>query len=384
MTCFEHMDYDKKSIELHRKYKGKMGIVSHVPVETKEDLSTAYTPGVAEPCRVIAEDPDKVWDLTIKSHTVAVVSDGSSVLGLGNIGPEAGLPVMEGKCILYKRFARLDAFPMCIRTNSVDEIVAACKAIAPTFGAIQLEDIKSPECFEVTERLEKELDIAVMQDDQYGTAVVVLAALNNALKVVGKNMNEVKVVLSGAGAAGLAIADLLLDAGVTDMRVADSKGILVDDGKRNRFKIGTAKRTNPENVEASMKDELIGADVFIGVSQGNILTSDDIATMADQAIVFAMANPVPEIFPDEAKRGGAAVVATGRSDFPNQANNVLAYPGLFLGILECRKPAFTKDMYMKAADALADMVKLPTADRILPTLFEGDSARIIADAVKNC
>ncbi len=378
------MDYGKKSLELHEQYRGKMGIVSNVPVETAEDLSTAYTPGVAQPCLAIAEDSDKVWDLTIKSHTVAVVTDGTAVLGLGNIGPEAGLPVMEGKCILYKRFSGLDAFPICLRTNSLEEIIETCKRIAPTFGAIQLEDIKAPECFEVTSRLEEELDIPVMQDDQYGTAVVVLAGLINALKVVGKSIEDIKVVVNGAGSAGIAIADLLMDAGVESMKVADSRGILFDDGKRNKYKIDMAKRTNPENVESTMKEELKGADVFIGVSVGNLLTSDDVATMAEKSIVMAMANPTPEIFPDEAKKGGAAVVATGRSDFPNQANNVLAYPGLFLGVLECRSPKFTKDMYMRAAHALAGMVEDPTADRILPTLFEGDSARIVADAVKNC
>ncbi|MAG11894.1 MAG: NAD-dependent malic enzyme [Parcubacteria group bacterium] len=378
------MDYGKKSLELHEKHRGKMGIVSNVPVEKKEDLSIAYTPGVAEPCRAIAANLDKVWDLTIKSHTVAVVTDGTAVLGLGNIGPEAGLPVMEGKCILYKRFSGLDAFPICLRTKSPEEIIETCLRLAPTFGAIQLEDIKAPECFEVVSRLEKELDIPVMQDDQYGTAVVVLAGLINALKVVGKEIGDIKVVVNGAGSAGIAIADLLMDAGVTKIKVADSKGVLFDDGKRNLYKIEMAKRTNPENVESTMKEELNGADVFVGVSVGGVLTSDDVGTMAEKSIVMAMANPTPEIFPDDAKAGGAAVVATGRSDFPNQANNVLAYPGLFLGVLECRSPKFTKDMYMRAAHVLAGMVDNPTADRIFPTLFDGDSARTVANAVKSC
>lgn len=375
------MNYKQVSLRLHRERRGKLTTASLFPLETMEDLSLAYTPGVAEPCLQIAAHPELVWDLTMKGRTVAVVTDGTAVLGLGNIGPEAGLPVMEGKCIIYKRFSGLDAVPICLNAKTVDEIVAAVVAIAPTFGAIQLEDIAAPHCFEVQERLEKLLPIPVMQDDQYGTAVVVLAGLINALKVVGKNLKEIKVVVNGAGAAGLSVADLLLDVGVTHIKIADSKGILYDDGKRNGFKLVLAKRTNPENAIMDMKTTLRNADVFIGVSQPNLINADDVKTMAKNPIVFAMANPDPEILPDEAMRGGASVVATGRSDFPNQVNNALAYPGLFLGVMEARLSSFEKPMYLAAAYALAGMVENPTSDKILPTLFEPNVARIVADAV---
>lgn len=376
------MNYKQESLRMHKEKKGKLSTASLFPLETMEDLSLAYTPGVAEPCVQIAANPELVWDLTMKGRTVAVVTDGTAVLGLGNIGPEAGLPVMEGKCIIYKRFSGLDAVPICLNAKTVDEIVAAVVAIAPTFGAIQLEDIAAPHCFEVQERLEKLLPIPVMQDDQYGTAVVVLAGLINALKVVGKKLNEIKVVVNGAGAAGLAVADLLLDAGVTQLKIADSKGILYDDGKRSGFKLVMAKRTNPGNAIMDMKTALADVDVFIGVSQPNLINADDVKTMAKNPIVFAMANPDPEILPEEALRGGAAVVATGRSDFPNQVNNALAFPGLFLGVLEARLPHFEKQMYLAAAHALAEMVATPSSDKILPTMFEPNVARIVADAVK--
>ncbi len=376
------MDYSNESLRRHRELKGKMSIVSTFPLETLEDLSIAYTPGVSEPCRVIAKHPEEVWNLTIKSHTVAVITDGSSVLGLGNIGPEAGLPVMEGKCILYKKFTGLDAFPLCLKVSSVDEFVQTVKCLQPTFGAIHIEDVKAPECYEIIERLEKELSIPVMQDDQYGTAVVTLAALINALMVADKNIADVKVVINGAGAAGLSIADLLLDAGVQHVKVVDSQGVICDTEETNIYKRAIARRTNKTSERGSLKDVLRGSDVFIGVSKGNIVTAEDISTMNAKSIVMAMANPTPEIMPDEAKKGGAYIVATGRSDFPNQVNNVLAYPGLFLGVLEARLPKFTKQMYLSAAYALAGMIQNPTPDRILPSLFEANSARVIADAVK--
>lgn len=376
------MNYSEESLRLHREKKGKMEICSTFPVENSEDLSIAYTPGVAEPCRVIAENPEAVWDLTIKSHTVAVVSDGSAVLGLGNIGPEASLPVMEGKCILYKRFAGLDAFPICLKVSSPSSIVSTCRRLQPTFGAIQLEDIKAPECFQIVEQLEKELSIPVMQDDQYGTAVVVLAGLINALKVVDKRIEDVHIVINGAGAAGIAIADLLLEYGVTHMRVADSKGVMYACEDRNVYKCNIARRTNADGVKQTVQEALVDADVFIGVSVADVLCADDIATMAEGAVVMAMANPIPEIMPDEAKKGGAVVVATGRSDFPNQVNNVLAYPGLFLGVLEARAKKFSHAMYIAAAEALAGTIERPTADRIIPSVFDVDSARIVADAIK--
>lgn len=375
------MNYNEASIELHEKHRGKWGTNSLVSIETKDDLSLAYTPGVAAVCLEIAKHPERAYDLTMKRRTVAVVTDGTAILGLGNIGALAGLPVMEGKCILYKRFADIDAVPICLEQGSIDEIVATIKRIAPTFGAIQLEDFAAPACFEITRRLEEELDIPVMQDDQYGTAIVTLAGLLNALNVVGKNLEDVQVVISGAGAAGLSIADLLLHAGVTSMHVLDSKGTIVDEAGYNEYKRALARRVNPTNTKRSIKEVIQGADVFIGVSQPDVLTRDDVAHMNARAIVFAMANPTPEIFPDEALAGGAAVVATGRSDFPNQVNNVLAYPGLFKGVLDHRLKKFTIEMYLSAAYALAGMIEHPTAEYILPSVFDTGVADVVATAV---
>jgi malate dehydrogenase (oxaloacetate-decarboxylating) len=324
------MDYNEQSLEAHKRHMGKLDVTSSFPLETTEDLSIAYTPGVAEPCRVIAEDVDRAWDLTIKGRTVAVVTDGSSVLGLGNIGPEAGLPVMEGKAALFKRFANVDAFPICLATQDVDEIVETVKRIAPSFGGINLEDIAAPACFEVERRLIEELDIPVMHDDQHGTAVVVLAGLLNALKVVDKEIGDVKVVMSGAGAGGMGIANLLLDAGVTKMAMVDSRGMIAQGRERmNPYKDELAARINPEAETGTLADALVGADVFVGVSQPGLVTPEMVQSMNDGAIIFALSNPVPEIMPEEARAGGAAVIATGRSDFPNQVNNALAFPGIF-------------------------------------------------------
>ena len=377
------MNYNDASLEMHKRYKGKLSVESVVPIENKDDLSTAYTPGVAEPCRAIAANKDLVWDLTIKGRTVAVVTDGSAVLGLGNIGPEAGLPVMEGKAILFKRFAGVDAFPICLATQNVDEIVETVKRIAPGFGGINLEDIAAPACFEVERRLIEELDIPVMHDDQHGTAVVVLAGLLNALKVVGKKLEEVSVVISGAGAAGMGITHLLFEAGMTKLTMIDSKGIIAPgrDGM-NSYKEALAARINPEGRTGSLADALVGADVFIGVSQPGLVTADMVRTMADKAIVFAMANPIPEIMPDVARAGGAEIVATGRSDFPNQVNNVLAFPGIFKGALEGRLRRITPAMRVAAAHALAKLVPEPTAEKIMPSPFEAGLADVVAEAVK--
>lgn len=377
------MNYAEESMKLHREKRGKMELASTVPLVTREDLAVAYTPGVAAPCEAIAKDTSLAFDLTIKGRTVAVVTDGSAVLGLGNIGPEAALPVMEGKAILFKRFAGLDAFPICLATQNADEIVETVKRIAPGFGAIHLEDIAAPACFIVEERLSRELDIPVMHDDQHGTAVVILAGLLNALKVVGKELASVKIVISGAGSAGMATARLLLDAGATHIVMTDSKGIIAEgrDGM-NEYKSLLAARINPNRVTGSLADALVGADAFVGVSAPGIVSEQMVASMAPQAIVFSMANPIPEIMPDVARAAGAAVVATGRSDFPNQANNVLAYPGMFLGAMESKKQ-FTGAMRAAAARALAGMVPHPTAERILPSVFDEGVARIVADAVKS-
>src|SRR3989339_522257 len=377
------MNYNEASLEMHKRYKGKLSVESVVPIENKDDLATAYTPGVAEPCRVIAADKERAWDLTIKGRTVAVVTDGSAVLGLGNIGPEAGLPVMEGKAILFKRFAGIDAFPICLATRDVDEIVETVKRIAPGFGGINLEDIAAPACFEVERRLIEELDIPVMHDDQHGTAVVVLAGLLNALKVVGKKLEEVSVVISGAGAGGMGITQLLFEAGMTKLAMIDSKGIIAPGREgMNSYKEKLAARINPEGRTGTLADALVGADVFIGVSQPGLVTADMVRTMAEMPIVFAMANPIPEIMPEIATEGGAAIVATGRSDFPNQVNNVLAFPGIFKGALEGRIRRITPAMRVAAAHALAKLVPEPTNEKIMPSPFEPGLAEVVAEAVK--
>ncbi len=378
------MNYAERSVELHKKYTGKFEIASKVPLETMDDLAVAYTPGVAEPCKVIAADPSAAMVLTMKGNTVAVVTDGSAVLGLGNIGPLAALPVMEGKAILYKKFAGIDAMPICLSTQNTEEIITAIKAIAPTFGGIHLEDISAPRCFEIEERLERELDMPVMHDDQHGTAVVVLAGLMNALKVVQKELKDVRIVMSGAGAAGTAIAWLLREAGATKISLLDSKGVMGTgrDGMNPwKEKLAQAISDSATTSGMNLADAVRGADVFIGVSQPNLLSQEMVKSMATGAIVFAMANPVPEIMPEEARSAGAVVVASGRSDFPNQVNNVLAYPGMFLGALKHGVKHFSLPMKVNAARALAALVPNPTADKILPSVFESGVAEAVAAVI---
>ncbi|HCW32830.1 MAG: malic protein NAD-binding protein, malate dehydrogenase (oxaloacetate-decarboxylating) [Candidatus Peregrinibacteria bacterium GW2011_GWE2_39_6] len=376
-------DYYKLSLQLHEHYCGKLGVKSKVPLETSDDLSLAYTPGVAEPCRAIAKDPTAAYRYTMKANSVAVVTDGSAVLGLGNIGALAGLPVMEGKCLLFKQFADIDAIPICLATQNVEEIIKTVVAIAPTFGGINLEDIAAPACFEVERRLKEILDIPVFHDDQHGTAIVTLAGLTNALKVVGKALKDVRIVLSGAGAAGVAITELLLAEGAMDIVLCDSKGALVSGREgMNGEKEKIAARTNPRHVEGSLADVLKEADVFIGVSAPGLVTAEMVASMAPKAIVFAMANPTPEVMPEEAKKGGAAIVATGRSDFPNQINNVLAFPGVFRGVLDGRARYITQPMLLAAAHALSSLVPHPTADKIIPSIFEDKVVKTVAQAVQ--
>lgn len=381
-------NYYQRSLQLHADHKGKWTMGSKVPLANKDDLSLAYTPGVAEPCRAIAANPDEAYRLTMKANTVAIVTDGSAVLGLGDIGALAGLPVMEGKCLLFKQFAGVDAVPICLATKDVEEIVETVVRMAPTFGGINLEDIAGPRCFEIERQLKERLDIPVFHDDQHGTAIVTLAGLLNALKVVGKKLSEVRVVISGAGAAGTAIAELLLLEGARDVILCDREGALVPERlNMNSEKEKIAAKTNPRNVSGSLAEVLAGAEVFIGVSAPGLVTKEMVATMKDAGksngpIVFAMANPTPEIMPDEAKAGGAAVVATGRSDFPNQINNVLAFPGLFRGALDARIKTFTPAMFLAAAHALARLVPHPTAEKIIPGPFEEGVAEMVAGAVK--
>jgi malate dehydrogenase (oxaloacetate-decarboxylating) len=364
---------------------GKIEIVGKVPIKTRDDLSMAYTPGVARVSSAIHEDPDSAWTLTIKGHTVAVVSDGTAVLGLGDIGPEAAMPVMEGKAMLFKELAGVDAFPLCLNTKDVDEIVRIVEGVAPTFGGINLEDIAAPRCFEIERRLRDMLDIPVFHDDQHGTAIVVLAALTNALRVVGKQMSDVKVVVSGAGAAGTAIMKLLLAQGVGDIIACDRMGALHPDlPGLNSSMQWLADNTNKGRYAGSVQGALAGADVFIGVSAPNILTGDDIATMAAKAIVFALANPDPEVDPADARKY-AAVVATGRSDQPNQINNVLAFPGVFRGLLDAQAKEYTVSMGLAAATAIADVVgpERANASYIVPSVFDPAVAPAVAAAVKN-
>lgn len=379
------VNYFEESLKLHEKSIGKIEVISKLPLETRDDLSLAYTPGVAEPCREIHKNKDEVYKYTSKGNLVAVITDGSAVLGLGDIGPEAGLPVMEGKAILFKEFANVNAFPICLDTKNVDEIVRSVKLIAPGFGGINLEDIGAPRCFEIEERLKKELDIPVFHDDQHGTAIVVLAGLINALKVVGKNMEDIKVVVNGAGAAGTAIAKLLLSTGVKDLIACDKVGILyrgienVDDAKKDLAKI-----TNKDNIKGSLSDALVSADVFIGVSAPGILTKDMIKTMNRDAVIFAMANPTPEIMPEDAKAAGAKVIGTGRSDFPNQVNNVLAFPGIFRGALDVRAKVINEEMKIAAAYAIADMIKKEDLheDNVIPYALDRAVASKVAEAIK--
>ncbi|MCH7686711.1 MAG: NAD-dependent malic enzyme [Planctomycetes bacterium] len=363
---------------------GKIEVRSKVPVKTRDDLSMAYTPGVARICRAIHDDPDAAFSLTIKRNTVAVVSDGSAVLGLGNIGPEAAMPVMEGKALLFKEFAGVDAFPICLATQDVEKIIETCRYIAPTFGGINLEDISAPRCVEIEERLVEALDIPVFHDDQHGTAIVVLASLTNALKVVNKQISDIRITLSGAGAAGVAIAKLLNKVGAGDIVVCDRKGAVYKGRTEhmNPLKEWLAENTNPERISGSLHEALAGADVFIGVSAPNLLNADDIKKMAPDAIVFALANPDPEITPEEANPY-ARVMATGRSDYPNQINNVLCFPGLFRGLLDVRARRITEEMKIAAAHAIAGVISDDEilADYIIPSVFDRRVAKAVADAV---
>lgn len=380
------MSIDEKAIFLHKQWNGKIETCAKAPVKSREDLSIAYTPGVAAPCRIIAEDKDAAYTYTLKANTVAVVSDGSAVLGLGNIGPEAAMPVMEGKCVLFKEFGGINAFPICLSTQDTDEIIAAVKAIAPTFGGINLEDISAPRCFEIEDRLKKELQIPVFHDDQHGTAIVVLAGIINGLKVVGKEKEDCRVVVNGAGSAGIAITKLLLRYGFKHVMMCDREGIIGKDYPGlNWMQKQMTEVTNLENRTGSLADALVGADIFVGVSAPNIVSAEMVSSMNRDAIIFAMANPTPEIMPDVAKAAGAKVVGTGRSDFPNQVNNVVAFPGIFKGALEGRATQITEEMKLAAANALANLVDSEqlSEDFILPEAFDPRVAQVVSQAVKD-
>lgn len=378
------MTTEKSSLRIHQKARGKIEIISRVPLETNEDLSLAYTPGVAAPCLEIQQDNNKSYELTRRWNLCAVITDGSAVLGLGNIGPEASMPVMEGKCILFKKFGDVDAFPICIKTQDVDEFVNTVYLISSSFGGINLEDISAPRCFEIEEKLKAKCDIPVFHDDQHGTAIVTLAGLINALKLVGKSKNNIRIVISGAGAAATAITKLLLNYGIKDIIVCDRQGTIYDGRENlNSAKKELAKLTNQTKLQGKLKDALVGADVFIGVSAPNLLTAEMVKTMAKDAIVFACANPTPEILPDEAKKGGARVIATGRSDFPNQINNVLAFPGIFRGAFDARASEINEEMNLAAAKAIADLVagnKL-NEDYIIPDALDPRVSKAVATAV---
>jgi malate dehydrogenase (oxaloacetate-decarboxylating) len=386
MTIFE------ESLEFHATHHGKLEVTSKVALKNTHDLSVSYTPGVAEVCREIARNPERVRELTLKHNTIAVVSDGSAILGLGNLGPEAAIPVMEGKAILFKQFANVDAFPICLATQNTEEIITAVKLIAPVFGGINLEDIAAPRCFEIERRLKEELDIPVVHDDQHGTAVVVLAALINACKVREITIAEARIVINGAGAAGTAVAELLLAFGVQHIVMCDSQGVI----HRGRHDLTEAKAMLAELtnracheglsttgcVVGNLKQAIVGADIFIGVSAAGVLTSDMVRSMAPNPIIFAMANPVPEIMPDEARAAGASIVASGRSDFPNQINNVLAFPGIFRGALDNNVRLITTEMFVNAAKNLATCVTEPTAEKIIPSVFDTSVVAAVARAIK--
>lgn len=378
------MDLRTRALALHSENKGKVGIKSKIELKNKDDLGLAYTPGVAEPCKEIHRDKDLVWEYTFKGNVIAVVTDGSAVLGLGNIGPEAALPVMEGKCVLFKTFADVDAFPLCLATQDVDEIVETIKRVSPAIGGVNLEDIAAPRCFEIEERLKKEADIPIFHDDQHGTAIVVAAAMINALKVVDKKWSDIRVVVNGAGAAGMAITNLLLSMGAGDVILCDSRGAIYEGRTEgmNPYKEEISKRSNRDRAK-TLAEAVKGADAFLGVSVGGALTQDMVRTMADDAIVLAMANPVPEIYPDEAKAAGAKVVGTGRSDFPNQINNVLAFPGVFRGALDVRARDINEEMKIAAARALADLVddSQLSPDFIITDVFDERVAPAVAAAV---
>lgn len=384
-------DIYKRSLIIHEQLKGKISITSKLDLDTQEELSIAYTPGVAEPCRVIAENPERAKDLTIKKNSVAIVSDGSAVLGLGNIGPEAAIPVMEGKAILFKKYADIDAWPLCLDTSDPEEIIRTVKNIAPTFGGVNLEDIAAPACFEIEDRLQ-DIGIPVFHDDQHGTAIVLLAAMINACRATQREFKDLNVVINGAGAAGSAIARLLDSIGKTNSGVGSVGNIVVCDSKgaiyEGRDHLNDEKKrllefSNKSNLQGSLRDVLKGADVFIGVSKGNLLTGEDIKLMAEKPFIFAMANPVPEIMPDEALAAGAAVVGTGRSDFPNQVNNVLAFPGIFRGALDAKAPRITDSMKLAAAKALAHCIQEPSPTKILPLPLDRTVAPFVSRAVRD-
>ena len=378
------MDYAKESLRLHEQWGGKIEVVATVPVSTKDDLSLAYTPGVAQPCLEIQKDPAKSYTLTRRHNLCAVITDGSAVLGLGDIGPEAGMPVMEGKCVLFKAFGGVDAFPLCIKTQDVDEFVRTVYLLSGSFGGVNLEDIAAPRCFEIERKLKELCDIPIFHDDQHGTAVITLAGLTNALKVVGKRKEDVKVVISGAGAAAISICKLLLSAGVRDVTLCDRQGaIYAGRGGLNWIKEEMAEVTNLCRQSGSLADVLVGADVLIGVSRPGMVTREMVQTMNRDAIIFACANPTPEIFPDEAKAGGAAVVSTGRSDYPNQINNVLAFPGIFRGAFDVRASDINEEMKMAAAQALAGLISEEElcADYIIPKAFDPRVGPAVAAAV---
>lgn len=377
------MDYAKESLRLHGEWKGKIEMVTRVPVKTKDDLSLAYTPGVAQPCLEIQKDPTKSYELTRRWNMAAVITDGSAVLGLGDIGPEAGMPVMEGKCVLFKAFGDVDAFPICVKTKDVDEFVETVYNISGSFGGINLEDIAAPRCFEIERKLKEKCDIPIFHDDQHGTAVITLAGLTNALKVVGKKKEDVRIVTSGAGAAAIAITKLLLSAGFKDITMCDRKGAIYKGREGlNWIKAEMAEVTNLDHKAGSLADMLVGADVFIGISAPNTVTTEMVKTMNKDAIIFACANPTPEIFPDAAKAGGAKVISTGRSDYPNQINNVLAFPGIFRGAFDVRASDINEEMKVAAAEALAALVgDQLSEDYIIPAAFDPRVGSAVAKAV---
>lgn len=379
------MDYNKLALEIHEKHRGKISVTSKVSVDTREDLSIAYTPGVAEPCRKIHENTDDVYKYTAKGNLVAVVSDGTAVLGLGDIGPEASMPVMEGKAVLFKAFADVDAFPICLNTKDVDEIVETVVRMSPTFGGINLEDIGAPRCFEIEKKLKEKLDIPVFHDDQHGTAIVVAAGMINALKLLKKDFKDVEVVINGPGSAGIAIGKLLLNMGVKNIVFCGRHGALTKEDKElNQVQRDMLEVTNLNNEKGTLKDILKKKDVFIGVSAPGIVTAEMIQTMNEDAIVFAMANPIPEIMPEEARKGGARIIGTGRSDFPNQINNVLAFPGIFRGALDVRASDINEEMKIAAAYAIAETISQEEVneDNIIPQAFDRRIAKNVAEAVK--
>ena len=379
------MDYAKESLRLHGEWKGKIEVVTRVPVENKDDLSLAYTPGVAQPCLEIQKDVNKSYELTRRWNMCLVVTDGSAVLGLGNIGPEAGMPVMEGKCVLFKAFGDVDAFPLCIKSNDVDEIVNTIYMISGSFGGVNLEDISAPRCFEIEKKLKEKCDIPIFHDDQHGTAIITLAGLTNALKVVGKKKEDVRIVINGAGAAAISIARLLLTAGFKNITLCDRKGAIYEGRPEgmNPIKDEMAKVTNLAKKSGSLADMLVGADVFIGVSAPGAVTTEMVKTMNKDAVVFACANPTPEIFPDDAKAGGAKVVSTGRSDFPNQINNVLAFPGIFRGAFDVRAKEINDEMKLAASEALANLIadEELSPEYIIPKAFDKRVGPAVAKAV---